>query len=132
MPFRTPAAWILAAWAAAAAASGETVRVEVVDARDQPVAARAYLWRGQAALLPPGFSTQNRQIVYGWSRTSRPVMQPLMATPPARLVPCAFWGDDTDTRPDVTCLLRVPSPHDATARRRGVFIRARPPPRARV
>jgi uncharacterized protein YlzI (FlbEa/FlbD family) len=53
-------AWACACWALAGlgAAAGATVRVQVVDdAGGQTVAARAYLWRGDEPLLPPGFSS---------------------------------------------------------------------------
>jgi len=57
---RTLLAWALACWAGVGlgAAAGATVRVQVVDdAGGQAVPARAYLWRGGEALLPPGFSS---------------------------------------------------------------------------
>ena len=56
-------AWVCACWASAGlgAAAGATVRIQVVDdAGGQAVAARAYLWRGDQALLPPGFSSYAR------------------------------------------------------------------------
>jgi hypothetical protein len=56
-------AWVCACWASAGlgAAAGATVRVQVVDdAGGQTVAARAYLWRGDQPLLPPGFSSYAR------------------------------------------------------------------------
>ena len=57
----TPAAWVLACWATAAPAAAATVRVQVVDdTSGQTVAARAYLWRGDEPLLPPGFPSYAR------------------------------------------------------------------------
>jgi hypothetical protein len=58
-----PLAWALACWAATGleAAAGATVRLQVMDgATGQTVPARAYLWRGDEPLLPPGFSSYTR------------------------------------------------------------------------
>jgi hypothetical protein len=52
-------AWLLAADIGVASAAAVRVRV-VDDATGQAVAARAYLWRGDASLLPVGFSTYDR------------------------------------------------------------------------
>ncbi len=63
MRTRASLAWACACWASAGlgAAAGATVRIQVVDdAGGQAVAARAYLWRGDQALLPPGFSSYAR------------------------------------------------------------------------
>jgi hypothetical protein len=58
-----PLASALACWAGAGlgAASGATVRVQVVDdTGGQAVPARVYLWRGDESLLPAGFSSYSR------------------------------------------------------------------------
>jgi len=58
-----PLAWALACWAGAGlgAATGATVRVQVVDdTGGQAVPARVYLWRGDESLLPSGFSSYSR------------------------------------------------------------------------
>ena len=63
MRLRRALAWALACWAGVGlgAASGATVRVQVVDdAGGQTVPARAYLWRGDEPLLPEGFSSYAR------------------------------------------------------------------------
>ena len=63
MPLRRPLAWALACWSGAGlvTAAGATVRVQVVDdAGGRAVPARAYLWRGDEPLLPPGFSSYAR------------------------------------------------------------------------
>jgi len=63
MRTRASLAWACACWASAGlgAAAGATVRIQVVDgAGGQAVAARAYLWQADQALLPPGFSSYAR------------------------------------------------------------------------
>jgi hypothetical protein len=63
MSFNGSFVWVLACWAGAGlgAAAGATVSVQVVDeARGQTVPARAYLWRGDDPILPPGFSSYAR------------------------------------------------------------------------
>ena len=63
MRLRRALAWALACWAGVGlgAASGATVRVQVVDdAGGHTVPARAYLWRGDKPLLPAGFPSYTR------------------------------------------------------------------------
>jgi hypothetical protein len=51
-------AWALCSWAGVGVATAATVRVRVLDDDSgRTVAARAYLWRGEEALLPSGFSS---------------------------------------------------------------------------
>ena len=63
MRVRRSVAWILAFWAVTAVevAAGAPVHVQIVDdATGQTVAARAYLWRERAPVLPVGFSSYDR------------------------------------------------------------------------
>jgi hypothetical protein len=59
---RNPLAWVLASWAGTALpAVAGGVHVTVVDeASGRAVPARAYLWRGDQPLLPPGFPSCER------------------------------------------------------------------------
>jgi len=56
-------AWALACWGGIGlgAAAGASVRIQVRDdAGAHPVPTRAYLWRGDEPLLPPGFSSYSQ------------------------------------------------------------------------
>ena len=59
VPLAAALAWFVCAGLQPATALPVRVRV-VDDARGQAVAARAYLWRGEVSLLPPGFPAYDR------------------------------------------------------------------------